>query len=124
MTRRYVAHKSKVPMHNVKATIGSKVKSCFKLCLSRNLTEANLMKLHRKIMHNVEVYGIHDLYCHTGGQGHCQGLKVKMCFHNNFKTTMVNIHGIKLHRKVKHSEKICHLQYFCSQTQGQGHNLG
>ena len=79
--------KSKLP--KVKATIGSNVKLHLKLCLSHNLktTEANLMKLHRKIKHKEKVCSIQDLGCHPQGQGHCQGLKVKICFCNYFKTT-------------------------------------
>ena len=50
-------------MPKVKVTIRSKVKLCLKLCCSLT-TEANLMKLHRKIKHNEKVCHTHDL-----GQG-------------------------------------------------------
>ena len=59
-------------MPKVKTTIGSKVELCRKLCLSNNLknTEANLMKLHRKIKHNGKVCHAHNLGSHIQGQGH------------------------------------------------------
>ena len=65
-------------MPKVKATVGSKFKSCLNLCRSHNLktTEANLMKLYRKINLNEKMSCIQDLCYHTQGQGHCQGLKV------------------------------------------------
>ena len=47
--RKYVALKIKVPMPKVKATIGSEVK------FMPHTTETNLMKLTRKITHNVKV---------------------------------------------------------------------
>ena len=52
--RSYVAHRSKVPSRKVSVTIRSEFKLCLKSCLSNNskTTEANLMKLHRKIKHN------------------------------------------------------------------------
>ena len=53
--RRCVAHKSWVPMPKVKVTMGSKVKLCLKPCCSYT-TEANLMKLHRKIKHNEKIF--------------------------------------------------------------------
>ena len=56
----------------VKATIGPEVKSCLKLCLSYNLkvTEANLMKLHRKIKHNERVCCVQELGSYAQGQSH------------------------------------------------------
>ena len=65
--RRCVAHKNKVPMPKVKATIRSKVILCLKLCCSLT-TEANLMKLHRKIKHNENVCCAHDLGSYAQGQ--------------------------------------------------------
>ena len=41
-------------MPKVKVTIGSKVKLCLNSCCSYT-TEANLIKLHRKIKHNERV---------------------------------------------------------------------
>ena len=45
-----------------------------KSCLSNNskTTEANLMKLHRKIEHNEKVCRAHDLGSFAQGQGHNQ----------------------------------------------------
>ena len=56
----------------VKASIGSKVKSCLISGLSYNLkvTEANLMKIYRKIKHNM-VCHIQDLSSHFRAQSHC-----------------------------------------------------
>ena len=63
---RKIKHNEKVcraqeldPTPKVKAAIGSKVKTCLKTYLSHNLkaTEANLMKLHRKIKHNQQDLG-------------------------------------------------------------------
>ena len=44
-------------MPKAKATFGSEVELCPKMCLSNNLhtTEANLMKVHRKVKHNEKV---------------------------------------------------------------------
>ena len=47
-------------MPKVKVTIRSEVKLCPKLCFSYT-TEANLMKLHRKIKHNEKVCCAQDL---------------------------------------------------------------
>ena len=47
-------------MPKVKVTIGSDVKLCLKSCFSYT-TEANLMKLHRKIKHNEKVCCTQDL---------------------------------------------------------------
>ena len=77
------------------------------LCHNLKTSEANLMKLHRKIKYNEKACHIQDLGCHTQDQDHCQGLKVKTGFCNYIKTTQVNI--IKCHRKIKHNEKICHI---------------
>ena len=62
-----------VPMHKVKAAVGSKVKSCLKSYLSHNLkaTAAILMKLYRKLKHNEKVCCIQDLNCQVQGQVHC-----------------------------------------------------
>ena len=54
-------------MPKVKVTIRSKVKLCLKLCCSKT-TEANLMKLHRKIKHNEKVCRAHDLGSYAQGQ--------------------------------------------------------
>ena len=47
-------------MPKVKVTIRSKVNLCLKLCCS-NTTEANMMKLHRKIRHNEKVCRAQDV---------------------------------------------------------------
>ena len=50
-----------------------------KMCLSNNskTTEANLMKLHRKIESNKKVCRAQELGSHIQGQGHNQGSEVK-----------------------------------------------
>ena len=49
----------------------SKVKLCLKLCCSLT-TEANLMKLHKKIKHNENMFRAHDLGSYGQGQGRNQ----------------------------------------------------
>ena len=58
-------------MPKVKVTVRSKVKLCLKLCCSYT-TEANLIKLHRKIKHNEKVCHTHDLGSYDQGQGRNQ----------------------------------------------------
>ena len=58
-------------MPKVKITIGSKVKLCRSSCCSYT-TEANLMKLHRKIKHNEKVCHTHDFGSYAQGQGRSQ----------------------------------------------------
>ena len=60
-----------MPTPKVKVTIRSKVKLCLKLCCSYT-TEANLMKLHRKIKHNESVCRAYDLGSYAQGQGRNQ----------------------------------------------------
>ena len=43
---------------------------------------------------------------------------MKSYLSNNSKTTKANLR--KLHRKIKHNEKVCHAQELGSYTQGQG----
>ena len=62
----------KVPTPKVKVTIRSKVKLCLKLCCSLT-TEANLMKLHRKIKHNENVCCAHDLGSEGQGRNQVRG---------------------------------------------------
>ena len=56
-------------MPKVKVTFRSEVKLCLKLCCSYP-TEANLIKLHRKIKHNEKVCHAHDLCSFAHSQGH------------------------------------------------------
>ena len=58
-------------MPKVKVTIRSEVKLCLKLCCSYT-TEANLIKLHRKIKYNEKVCHTHDLGSYAQGQGRDQ----------------------------------------------------
>ena len=58
-------------MPRVKVTIRSEVKLCLKLCCSFT-TEANSIKLHRKIKHNEKVCHTHDLGSYAQGQGRDQ----------------------------------------------------
>ena len=46
--------------------------------------------------------------------------EVKWCLSNNSKTTEVNL--TKLHRKIKHNEKVRRAQKLGSCSQGQGYN--
>ena len=55
-------------MPKVKVTIRSEVKLCLKLCCSLT-NEANLIKLHKKIKHNVKVCHAHDLGSYAHDQG-------------------------------------------------------
>ena len=50
-----------------------------KLCLGNNskTTEANLMKLHRKMENNKKLCRAEELGSHIQGQGHNQGSEVK-----------------------------------------------
>ena len=48
------------------------------------------------------------------------GQRSKSCLSNNSKTTEANL--TKLHRKIKHNEKVCRAHDFGSYAQGQGHN--
>ena len=49
------------------------------------------------------------------------GSKVKLCLNSCCsKTAEANL--IKLHRKIKHNEKVCCAHDFGSYTQGQGHS--
>ena len=58
-------------MPKLKVTIRSKVKLCLKLCCSYT-TEANMMKLHKKIKHNEKVCRAQYLGSYARGQGRNQ----------------------------------------------------
>ena len=58
-------------MPKVKVTIRSEVKLCLNSCCSYT-TEANWIKLHRKIKHNEKVCYAHDFGSETLGQGRNQ----------------------------------------------------
>ena len=70
--RRCVAHNSKFPRPKVKVTIRSEIKLYIQLCFSET-TEANSMKLHRKIKHNEKVCPAQDLGSYAQGEGTGQG---------------------------------------------------
>ena len=77
-------------------------------------TQANLMKLHRKMKHNEKV-------CHAQYLGsYIYGQRSKSCLSNNSKTSEANL--MKLHRKIEHNEKVCQAQELGYYAQGQGHN--
>ena len=101
-------------MPKVKVTIRSEVKLC---CSST--TEANLIKLHRKIKHNEKVCCAHDLGFCAQGQGLSQ-----VSGQNSVSAITQKLlkHLTKLHRKIEDNEKVCHTQEFGSYAQGQGHN--
>ena len=48
------------------------------------------------------------------------GQRSKLCLSNKSETTEVNL--TKLHKKIKHNEKVCCAQELGSYAQGQGHN--
>ena len=58
-------------MPKIKVTIGSEVKLCLNSCCSYT-TEANLIKLHRKIKHNEKVFHTQDFGSYAQGQGRNQ----------------------------------------------------
>ena len=58
-------------MPKVKVTVGSEVKLCLNSCCSYT-TEANLIKLHRKIKHNEKVCCTQDFGSYAQGQGRNQ----------------------------------------------------
>ena len=66
--RSCVENKIKVPMPKVKVTIRSEVKSCFSN--NSKTIEANLTKLHRKILNNEKVCRAQELGSYAQGQGH------------------------------------------------------
>ena len=47
---------------------------------------------------------------------------LKLCLSHNLKTLEANL--MKLHRKRKHNEKVCHAQELGSYAQGQSHCQG
>ena len=83
----------------------SRLQSCqrSKLCLSNNskTTEANLMKLHRKIENNKKVCCAQELGSHIQGQGHSQGSEVKSFLCDYLKFAEANF--VKLSKKVNHN---------------------
>ena len=87
----------------VKVTIGSEFELCLKLCLSNNskTTQANLMKLHRKIRHKKKVCHTQKLGYHIQGQGHNQGSEIKSCLCDYLKLAEANF--VKLQKKVNHN---------------------
>ena len=68
-------------LHARSRSIRSEFKLCLKSCLSNNskTTQANLMKLHRKVKHNEEMFHTQEVGYHIQGQGHNQGSEVKSC---------------------------------------------
>ena len=74
-----------------------------KLCLSNNskTTEANLMKLYRKMEKNKKMCRAQELGSHIQGQGHNQGSEVKSFLCDFLKLAEANF--IKLSKKVNHN---------------------
>ena len=99
-----------------------------KSCLGNNskTTEANLTKLHRKIEHNEKVCRAQELGSYAQGQGHNQVKgqivpKIVLlinCWSKFDETSEANL--MKLHRKMKHNEKVCRAHDLGSYAQGQG----
>ena len=75
-------------------------------CLSNNskTTEANLMKLHRKIENDKKVCRAQELCFHIQGQGHNQGSEVKSFLCDYLKLAEANF--VKLSKKVNHKVKV------------------
>ena len=48
------------------------------------------------------------------------GQRSNLCLSHNLETAELNL--MKLHRKIKHNEKVCDAQDLGFYTQGQGHN--
>ena len=68
-------------------------------------TEANLMKLHRKIEHHKKMCCAQELGSYAQGQGHNQvrgQIVPKIVLLINFLANLM-----KLHRKIKDNEKLC-----------------
>ena len=82
---------------------GSKVKLCLNSCCSYT-TEANVIKLHRKIKHNEKWCHVYDFGSYAQGQGRN---KVRGQNHVSAiaKTTEANL--MKLHRMIEHNKKVC-----------------
>ena len=76
------------------------------MCLSNNskTTEANVVKLHRKIDHNEKVCRPQELCSHIQGQGHNQGSEVKLFLCEYLKHAEANF--VKLSKKVNHKVKV------------------
>ena len=62
----------------------------------------------------------HDLGSYAQGQGRNQVKGQNLVSAITKKTTEANL--TKLHRMIKHNEKVCHAQELGSYAQGQGHN--
>ena len=107
--RRCVAHKIKVLYPRSRPQLGQKSNSC--LSHNSESTEANLMKLHRKIDHNV--YIRFRFLCPRSRPQ--PGQRSNSCLSHNAETTEANL--MKLHRKIKHNEKVCHVKDLSSFTQ-------
>ena len=71
--------------------------NCAPNCVSAITTEANLMKLHRKIKHN-EVCHTQKLSFHIQGQGHNQGHRS-----NNLSAIHTEASFLKFYKKVNHN---------------------
>ena len=66
------------------------------------------MKLHRKIKHNENVCGAHDLGSYAQGQGRNQirGQNLVSAITQKLMKQILT----KLHRKIEHNEKVCRAQ--------------
>ena len=94
----------------------------YKSCLSDSskTTEANLMKLHRKIKHNEKVCGAHDLGSYAQGQGRDQ-VRGQIVSRQSITQKATKANLTKLHRKKDYNEKVCRAQWLGSYSQGQAH---
>ena len=108
--------KIKVPLTNVKVTIQGQMFATYNSCVSHNskTNKGNFIKFHRKVKQN-EVCCTKNLGSHNQGQGHNPRSYVchmfvtdKSCVSHNLKTNDGNL--IKLHIKVKQTEKVCQAQ--------------
>ena len=68
------------------------------------------MKLHRKIKHNAKVCRAqYDLGSYAQGQGHNR-VSGQICVSAITQKQLVRSKFMKLHRKIKHNEKVCRAQ--------------
>ena len=90
-------------MPKAKVTIRVEIKLHLKsgLSNSKNITQANLKKLHGKIKHNKKLCFTQELGSHIQGQGHSQGSEVKSFLCKYLKLVETNF--IKLFKKVNHN---------------------
>ena len=106
----------KLKLHRPSVSPSVRYKSC--LSDSSKTTEANLMKLHRKIKHNEKVCRARFRFLRPRSRSQ-SGQRSNRVSAITQKTTKANL--TKLHRKIDYNEKVCRAQWLGSYSQGQGH---